>query len=129
MAAVVETRQAGRSAARSAGRAAGVALTYVVLLFLGLMFSFPFLWTLSSSLKTAHETQVFPPGLLPAVPQWVEVPPGRSHSPSVQACPNPCDRRYRQETGLGGRCARSRSPPQSAESRECPLAHLDEGTR
>jgi multiple sugar transport system permease protein len=70
MAAVAEARPADRSAARRSGRA-GVALTYAVLLVLGLTFSFPFLWTLSSSLKTGHETQVFPPGLLPAVPQWV----------------------------------------------------------
>jgi multiple sugar transport system permease protein len=70
MAAVAEARPASRPAARSSGRV-GVALTYAVLLALGLMFSFPFLWTLSSSLKTGHETQVFPPGLLPAVPQWV----------------------------------------------------------
>jgi multiple sugar transport system permease protein len=68
MAAVARARPAARS---SAGRAAAVAATYAVLLMLGLTFSFPFLWTLSSSLKTAQETQVFPPGLLPAVPQWV----------------------------------------------------------
>ena len=70
MAAVAEVRPASRPAARSSGRLS-VGLTYLVLLVLGLTFSFPFLWTLSSSLKTAHETQVFPPGLLPAAPQWV----------------------------------------------------------
>jgi multiple sugar transport system permease protein len=70
MAAVAEARPASRPVARSS-RGVAAALTYAVLLALGLMFSFPFLWTLSSSLKTGHETQVFPPGLLPAVPQWV----------------------------------------------------------
>jgi ABC-type glycerol-3-phosphate transport system permease component len=70
MAAVAEVRPASRPAARSSGRLS-VGLTYLVLLVLGLTFSFPFLWTLSSSLKTAHETQLFPPALVPAVPQWV----------------------------------------------------------
>jgi len=70
MATFVEARPASRATA-GAGRRVGVALTYLVLLVLGLMFSFPFLWTLSSSLKTAHETQVLPPLLVPAVPQWV----------------------------------------------------------
>jgi ABC-type glycerol-3-phosphate transport system permease component len=52
-------------------RPVSVACTYAMLALLGLMFSFPFLWTLSSSLKTAQETQLFPPSLVPAVPQWV----------------------------------------------------------
>jgi multiple sugar transport system permease protein len=48
----------------------GVLVTYVVLLVLGLMFCFPFLWTLSSSLKTGPETQLVPATLLPEVPRW-----------------------------------------------------------
>jgi multiple sugar transport system permease protein len=48
----------------------GLLLTYVWLLVLGLTFCFPFLWTLSSSLKTGAETQLVPATLLPAVPQW-----------------------------------------------------------
>jgi ABC-type glycerol-3-phosphate transport system permease component len=70
MATVVEARPVSRATA-GASRRVGVALTYLVLLVLGLMFSFPFLWTLSSSLKTAQETQIFPPSLVPAVPQWI----------------------------------------------------------
>jgi ABC-type glycerol-3-phosphate transport system permease component len=34
------------------------------------MFAFPFIWTVASSLKTPAELQVFPPRLLPSVPQW-----------------------------------------------------------
>jgi multiple sugar transport system permease protein len=45
-------------------------LTYLFLLGAGLMFAFPFFWTFSSSLKTAQETHIFPPPLLPEVPQW-----------------------------------------------------------
>jgi multiple sugar transport system permease protein len=71
MAAVAEARPTRDAAGRSAARGLTLLLTYASLLALGLMFSFPFFWTLSSSLKTAHETQLFPPGLLPAVPQWV----------------------------------------------------------
>jgi ABC-type glycerol-3-phosphate transport system permease component len=47
-----------------------VTLTYALLALSGLTFSFPFLWTVSSSLKTAQETQLFPPQLFPDVPQW-----------------------------------------------------------
>jgi len=56
---------------RSEGRRTAVtALTCLMLAVLGVSFSFPFLWTLSSSLKTAQEVHVFPPLLLPEVPQW-----------------------------------------------------------
>jgi multiple sugar transport system permease protein len=37
---------------------------------LALMFLFPFVWTISSSLKTAFEVIAFPPRLLPREPQW-----------------------------------------------------------
>jgi len=37
---------------------------------LALMFMFPFLWAISSSLKTAPEILAFPPRLLPKVPQF-----------------------------------------------------------
>jgi ABC-type glycerol-3-phosphate transport system permease component len=37
---------------------------------LALMFMFPFVWTISSSLKTAFEVVAFPPRLLPRDPQW-----------------------------------------------------------
>ncbi len=70
MAAVAGARSANRSAAGSASRTSGVLLTYLILIVLGSLFSFPFLWTISSSLKTAQETQLFPPPLLPDVPQW-----------------------------------------------------------
>ena len=46
------------------------AVTYLALLILGLLMAFPFLWTITSSLKTAPETQFFPPLLFPAIPQW-----------------------------------------------------------
>jgi ABC-type glycerol-3-phosphate transport system permease component len=48
----------------------GRAATYAALLLLGILMGFPFLWTITSSLKTAPETQFFPPLLFPAVPQW-----------------------------------------------------------
>ena len=67
---VTVARSANRSAAGSASRTGSVLLTYLVLIVLGSLFSFPFLWTISSSLKTAQETQLFPPPLLPEVPQW-----------------------------------------------------------
>jgi multiple sugar transport system permease protein len=51
-------------------RLASKGFTYLVLLVLGILMGFPFLWTLTSSLKTPPETQFFPPLLFPAVPQW-----------------------------------------------------------
>jgi multiple sugar transport system permease protein len=51
-------------------RAGGMALRYLVLGVFGIIFAFPFLWTLSSSLKTGPEVHLFPPPLLPDVPQW-----------------------------------------------------------
>jgi len=49
----------------------GKSVTYVVLLILSLLMGFPFLWTITSSLKTSPETQAFPPLLFPSIPQWV----------------------------------------------------------
>ncbi len=46
------------------------AVTYLALVVLSLLMGFPFLWTATSSLKTAPETQFFPPLLFPAIPQW-----------------------------------------------------------
>jgi multiple sugar transport system permease protein len=43
---------------------------YAVLLGLGLLFCFPFIWTLGTSLKTAQETHIFPPTIWPETPQW-----------------------------------------------------------
>jgi multiple sugar transport system permease protein len=47
----------------------GAAL-YPLMLALSVIFIFPFFWSVSSSLKTAREAFIFPPELLPAVPQW-----------------------------------------------------------
>ena len=38
---------------------------------LAIGFMFPFLWSLSTSLKTVVEVHAFPPSFLPKVPQWV----------------------------------------------------------
>lgn len=47
-----------------------VALTYLALAIGGVLFSIPFLWTLTSSLKTGPETHLIPPTFFPEVPQW-----------------------------------------------------------
>jgi ABC-type glycerol-3-phosphate transport system permease component len=60
-----ELRLAGQRA-QSWGKVA----TYAGLGFLSLLMGFPFLWTITSSLKTPPETQFFPPLIFPAVPQW-----------------------------------------------------------
>jgi len=43
---------------------------YLGLLLVTVIAVFPFVWMLSSSLKTVTETSAYPPSLLPAVPQW-----------------------------------------------------------
>jgi sn-glycerol 3-phosphate transport system permease protein len=48
-------------------RTANLMLKIVLLL----IFIFPFLWMLSTSLQTYEETMTFPPTLIPAVPQWI----------------------------------------------------------
>ena len=47
-----------------------MALTYIVLTIVSLMFAFPLFWTVSSSLQTWQELRSFTPHLLPDIPQW-----------------------------------------------------------
>ena len=44
---------------------------YVLVLFLGFVFMFPFFWTVSSSLKQPWELFTFPPTVFPETLQWV----------------------------------------------------------
>lgn len=46
------------------------AVRWIVNALLVLVFFFPFLWMVTSSLKTLGETMSFPPSLFPASPQW-----------------------------------------------------------
>jgi multiple sugar transport system permease protein len=45
-------------------------LVYLVLTVVALIVIIPFLWMLTTSLKTVTESSTFPPSLLPAEPQW-----------------------------------------------------------
>lgn len=58
----------------SAGHQAGRALLHVVVILGAIIFLLPFLFTLSSSLKTPQELRIFPPAVFPAVPQWANYP-------------------------------------------------------
>jgi ABC-type glycerol-3-phosphate transport system permease component len=62
---------AGRRPRRSG---AGRPVLYVVILAGAIIFLAPFLFALTSSLKTPQELQIFPPALFPAVPQWQNYP-------------------------------------------------------
>ena len=59
-------RARGARVTRQFGRAS----LYVLVLALCVLFGFPLFWTLSSSLKKISEMYIFPPPLLPKVPQW-----------------------------------------------------------
>ncbi|MBN1400619.1 MAG: carbohydrate ABC transporter permease [Anaerolineae bacterium] len=50
------------------------AALYLVLTFLALMFSFPWFYTITGSLKAAHEIYLFPPRLIPEVAQFGNYP-------------------------------------------------------
>jgi multiple sugar transport system permease protein len=52
------------------GARAGRLGLYLLTLLLAVVFTAPFFFSLSSSLKTAQELHIFPPTLLPAVPQF-----------------------------------------------------------
>jgi len=47
-----------------------VVAIYVTMVVLGMIFMFPFFWTVSSSLKAPFELMTFPPTWLPETPQW-----------------------------------------------------------
>ena len=45
-------------------------ITHIVLISVGILFFFPFIWMLSTALKTPQELIIVPPKLFPEVPQW-----------------------------------------------------------
>ena len=51
-------------------RIIGTILVFTAIIFLSILFMFPFFWTVVSSLKTPQEINTFPPTWLPKVPQW-----------------------------------------------------------
>jgi len=61
-------RRQSQRAARM--RTIGQVVANVFSTVVAISFMFPFLWTVSSSLKTAYEVISFPPHLVPKVPQW-----------------------------------------------------------
>jgi multiple sugar transport system permease protein len=69
-----ETAVRRRTGGAALDRRLSVAGTYAGLSLIGILFMFPFFWTVSSSLKTAAEVYVFPPLWLPATPQWRNYP-------------------------------------------------------
>jgi multiple sugar transport system permease protein len=56
--------------ARGRPRLFGAALFYLSAATLSVVFIFPFVWAISSSLKTISEINTFPPPFLPAVARW-----------------------------------------------------------
>jgi ABC-type glycerol-3-phosphate transport system permease component len=52
----------------------GNALLFLFTALLAVAFLFPFLWSISSSLKTGFEVIAYPPTLLPKEPQWSNYP-------------------------------------------------------
>ncbi len=51
-------------------RKSGTIFLYLLAILLCITFGYPFFYTVSSSLKAPSEIYLFPPSLLPAVPQW-----------------------------------------------------------
>ena len=49
-------------------------LKYIFMVFLAVLFLFPFAWMVSTSLKTNTEALLYPTRLIPSVPQWSNYP-------------------------------------------------------
>jgi len=64
------TEQQGRSRRHDTRARFGIVLRYVPLILIGLVIIVPFLWMMSTALKSDDEVLSYPPSLLPAVPQW-----------------------------------------------------------
>lgn len=56
------------------GPALGRVAVYLVVVIGSIFFMLPFLFALTSSLKTPQELRIFPPSVFPAVPQWGNYP-------------------------------------------------------
>ena len=55
-------------------RRASRASLYAAVVVLALIFMFPYFWTISSSFKATDELYVYPPKIIPAVPQsWTRL--------------------------------------------------------
>jgi len=52
----------------------GLIINYVILSILAILFLFPFLWMVTTSLKTNSEVLSNPTAILPAIPQWGNYP-------------------------------------------------------
>lgn len=63
-------RRPGTGARATTRRLAARLVVYLLLALVALIAVIPFLWMVSTSLKTVTETSTYPPPILPAVPQW-----------------------------------------------------------
>lgn len=59
-------------------------ISYLLLIIGAVVFIMPFLWMLSTSLKTGQEVVAFPPTLVPGEPQWQNYPEGWTTMPFTQ---------------------------------------------
>src|SRR6185437_16327878 len=66
---ISDLEQSSRVSTR-AGLTSENVVALALLLALSIVFIFPFLWTVTSSLKQPYEIFNFPPTLFPSVPQW-----------------------------------------------------------
>lgn len=88
MAAGLVTPGARRARPFQAGRAARRILLYVVIALGALMFSFPFVWMLSTSLKTSQDVFNFPPSIIPPTFEWLNYPNVLHSFPFLQGMTN-----------------------------------------
>jgi multiple sugar transport system permease protein len=73
MTATAQTMTKATSSIRAAKRVTR-ALTYFILITLGLVFMFPWFWTVGTSLKTSQELFIYPPPFVPKVAQFSNYP-------------------------------------------------------
>lgn len=88
MAAAVVTRGARRVKPSDPARSVRRVLLYAVIAFGALVFSFPFVWMLSTSLKTSQNVFDFPPSIIPPSFQWINYPHVLESFPFLQGLTN-----------------------------------------
>jgi multiple sugar transport system permease protein len=52
----------------------GKIVVYVLVIFLGFLYAFPFYWMVATSLKSLQEMDLIPPTLVPIQPRWENYP-------------------------------------------------------
>lgn len=68
-----ETRRSIFWLGRKQGERLGKTIAFLLMVFLGFFYAFPFYWTLNTALKTDQQVFQWPPTIYPPTPQWIKL--------------------------------------------------------